>query len=404
MGQRGFQMVDRTGRQLYMPRVDYSLSIREVYIEAAAARMAFHGHGARLHFLEDAGHIPKDRLPETSRAIAVTEEDWPSWLPDWTIPAQRPRLMFFCKPWAASGRCSEASLLKDHEHADTLTPAKRPCLCVRGVLTLTIKHLLHHQTQPEYQRHADVLNQFPCFYPTTASTYLDLYLKVLDPESGYDACIPKERRTSKFWQYLKERESFSAEESLEHKLERIKLQTPVTGDDLPQGSANMTTEAERASSARTDERVVENDISNAGTCGHHKQRTQADSSRELPPAASYTTQDQASGTYLTPRITSQDIERLAKDVTLGKDVLPTAERLIAGRHVFISTSGFMGQVPDTACEGDEIAILFGTRYPYVIRRDGDQYLLIGPCYVLGLMEGEAMEDLDEESITNFYFW
>lgn len=31
--------------------------------------------------------------------------------------------------------------------------------------------------------------------------------------------------------------------------------------------------------------------------------------------------------------------------------------------------------------------------PFVINRDGDHYLLVGECYVLGLMDGEAMKNL-----------
>lgn len=40
----------------------------------------------------------------------------------------------------------------------------------------------------------------------------------------------------------------------------------------------------------------------------------------------------------------------------------------------------------------------------MIRRDGNHYLLIRDCYVLSLMDGEAMKDLDESRDTDLPFW
>lgn len=47
-------------------------------------------------------------------------------------------------------------------------------------------------------------------------------------------------------------------------------------------------------------------------------------------------------------------------------------------------------------QGDYIAVLAGGRFPFVLRSTGDHYRLIGPCYVHGIMDGEAfLDDLDD---------
>jgi hypothetical protein len=72
---------------------------------------------------------------------------------------------------------------------------------------------------------------------------------------------------------------------------------------------------------------------------------------------------------------------------------------------FFTTGGFLGQGPSEAQEGDEIAIIFGAQMPFIIRRDLDgHYLLIGECFVHGLMRGESTDDLDDSLIETLCFW
>jgi hypothetical protein len=66
-----------------------------------------------------------------------------------------------------------------------------------------------------------------------------------------------------------------------------------------------------------------------------------------------------------------------------------------GRKYFQSRTGYIGLVPDATQEGDKICVFFGGDTPFVIRPSGDQYLLIGACYVHGIMKGEAMVEFED---------
>lgn len=62
----------------------------------------------------------------------------------------------------------------------------------------------------------------------------------------------------------------------------------------------------------------------------------------------------------------------------------------------ISSERFVGLGPEAAQAGDVVCILFGGRNPYLLRRRNDtSYLLVGECYVNGLMHGEALNCVEE---------
>jgi hypothetical protein len=67
-----------------------------------------------------------------------------------------------------------------------------------------------------------------------------------------------------------------------------------------------------------------------------------------------------------------------------------------GTPLCTTAKGYLAAVPFTAKVGDCIAVLAGGRVPFVLRPIGDHYRLVGPCYVHGIMNGEAFpENLDE---------
>ncbi|KAF8857796.1 hypothetical protein BDZ45DRAFT_674423 [Acephala macrosclerotiorum] len=75
-------------------------------------------------------------------------------------------------------------------------------------------------------------------------------------------------------------------------------------------------------------------------------------------------------------------------------------RSTKGRRFFITENGYMGLGRPEV--GDEVWVLFGGDTPFVLRpstSDPGCHLLVGDCYVHGLMDGEAMVDVEEKTET-----
>ena len=64
------------------------------------------------------------------------------------------------------------------------------------------------------------------------------------------------------------------------------------------------------------------------------------------------------------------------------------------RRLAYSVNGYMALVSHQAKEGDLLYALFGGSVLYVLRPEGDRFILVGECYVHGLMDGEAMQLLE----------
>jgi hypothetical protein len=61
------------------------------------------------------------------------------------------------------------------------------------------------------------------------------------------------------------------------------------------------------------------------------------------------------------------------------------------RTLFTTNKGYIGIGPKFLVVGDLICVLSGGRVPFILRRKGDIYQLIGECYVYGTMSGQAVE-------------
>ncbi|KAL4897597.1 hypothetical protein BDV59DRAFT_168048 [Aspergillus ambiguus] len=48
-------------------------------------------------------------------------------------------------------------------------------------------------------------------------------------------------------------------------------------------------------------------------------------------------------------------------------------------------------------KGDLICILFGYPWPVVLRRVDSHYIYLGSCFVLGIVDGVALQGIDEGS-------
>jgi hypothetical protein len=62
--------------------------------------------------------------------------------------------------------------------------------------------------------------------------------------------------------------------------------------------------------------------------------------------------------------------------------------------LFETKDGYFGLGPKTMRKDDLICVLFGSNVPFVLRRVGDYFVLVGECFVLGLMDGEAIDRLE----------
>jgi Heterokaryon incompatibility protein (HET) len=76
------------------------------------------------------------------------------------------------------------------------------------------------------------------------------------------------------------------------------------------------------------------------------------------------------------------------------EAIPFCNALVwafTGRKICRTDGGGMAMVPEKAGLADQICIFLGVPIPFVIRRAGDHHILIGPCYVHGMMDGQALE-------------
>ncbi|KAJ4245453.1 hypothetical protein NW762_013962 [Fusarium torreyae] len=55
-------------------------------------------------------------------------------------------------------------------------------------------------------------------------------------------------------------------------------------------------------------------------------------------------------------------------------------------------SGYLSLVPWPSQPGDRIVLLQGGRTPYVLRKAGEKWKILGDCYVHGIMSGEAWSE------------
>ena len=60
------------------------------------------------------------------------------------------------------------------------------------------------------------------------------------------------------------------------------------------------------------------------------------------------------------------------------------------RRFFVTANCYMGLGPTITEKGDLVCVLYGCPVPMVLWRVDSGYLLVGECFVLGLMDGEAL--------------
>ncbi|KAK5657183.1 hypothetical protein OQA88_3241 [Cercophora sp. LCS_1] len=68
------------------------------------------------------------------------------------------------------------------------------------------------------------------------------------------------------------------------------------------------------------------------------------------------------------------------------------------RSFFILEGGYIGMGPHIMRDTDVVAIFAGSSIPYALRPTGDAYMLLGDCYVQGIMQGELLSELESKGL------
>lgn len=100
-------------------------------------------------------------------------------------------------------------------------------------------------------------------------------------------------------------------------------------------------------------------------------------------------------TVITPTIDLAELSSL-RSTTPTRDAsrfLDTAVAVVKDRKLFSTASGMRGVGPREMLPGDRVCVLYGANMPFVLRRQGDGYVVVGECYVYDLMHGEAVSKL-----------
>jgi hypothetical protein len=65
----------------------------------------------------------------------------------------------------------------------------------------------------------------------------------------------------------------------------------------------------------------------------------------------------------------------------------------------LTRDGYMGTCPRWAEAGDSVVLIAGLKVPFIVRKAGEYYRLIGPAYIEGIMHGERWQESEARSMT-----
>ncbi|KAH8721650.1 heterokaryon incompatibility protein-domain-containing protein [Ilyonectria robusta] len=98
---------------------------------------------------------------------------------------------------------------------------------------------------------------------------------------------------------------------------------------------------------------------------------------------------------------SPDTLEVASEKIFTDETAYTYSRRISfltwARVLGTTTNSKLALLPMSAEVGDEIVIFNGGKLPFVVRSEGDNFKVVGPCYVHGIMDGEAFPMNESES-------
>ncbi|KAH9242293.1 hypothetical protein K456DRAFT_1879274 [Colletotrichum gloeosporioides 23] len=110
--------------------------------------------------------------------------------------------------------------------------------------------------------------------------------------------------------------------------------------------------------------------------------------------------------YLTCAVQAEGVSKKLQDLVEGGDKAKwaraannaTRNRAFAGTH-----NGYYVLGPKMMEPGDAVCVLYGGNLPFCLRPWGSKYLLVGECYVHGIMNGEMIEAAERKGIQEEVF-
>ena len=78
--------------------------------------------------------------------------------------------------------------------------------------------------------------------------------------------------------------------------------------------------------------------------------------------------------------------------------LASFQQATANRRFFVTGEGHMGLGPRLTEPGDLVCVLLGSQVPFILRKVENHCMLIGECYCHGIMEGEAVQGLEDGEV------
>jgi hypothetical protein len=84
---------------------------------------------------------------------------------------------------------------------------------------------------------------------------------------------------------------------------------------------------------------------------------------------------------------------LSKEAQNKATVMPVFRQLLRmlPMHLFHTANGYLGFGPSKVLPGDLVCVLNECGIPLLLRRVESHYILVGQCFVLGLMDGEGSQ-------------
>ena len=65
------------------------------------------------------------------------------------------------------------------------------------------------------------------------------------------------------------------------------------------------------------------------------------------------------------------------------------------RGLFLTQNGYMGLATSRIAAGDRVCVLPSCPLPLILREEGSECVLVSECFVLGLMDGEVLKDVEQ---------